>query len=105
MVSAEPGKNQRQRGITRGKRRDDSHLPDFKRTVQGKRAARVEKTRQQAPSPGLPPGTVGQMPPTAEPAQRERKEEKSRELHVKHGAERADAMRRKARDKVSAAPG
>src|SRR5438046_7501328 len=93
MITAMPGKDQCQRRITRGKRGDDGHLADLERTIQRKRAASIDKAGKESPGPRLPSGTVCKMSPTAEPVHGGGEEQKSDELHVKHGAERAHAMR------------
>src|SRR6202171_3749847 len=103
-LSSHPGKQQRQRRITGRKRSHHGHFSNLKRPVERQSRHGIEASSQETPSPGLPSGTIRQMPPTAESRKKKREQKKTRQLHVQHGSESANAMRGETRNKIRAAP-
>src|SRR5207237_7793336 len=56
VISTEPGKSQRQGGITRGERSNHGHLPEFKGAIQGKGGNGAKKAGEQAREQSTPHG-------------------------------------------------
>src|SRR5882762_8467845 len=104
-LAGHPGKQQSQRGITGRERSHYGYFPNLKRTVERQSRHGIEAPSQETPSPGLPSGTIREMPPTAESGKKKREQKKTRQLHVQHGTQSANAMRGKTRNKIRAAPG
>src|SRR6266404_4410614 len=104
-LAAQPRQQESQRWITGGERRDHRHFSDFKCPIERQRRKRVDASREQTPRPRSPAGSVREMSPSSEPRQKNREQDKSDALHVKHGAKRADAAGCKSREKIGAAPG
>src|SRR5437016_610419 len=104
-LAGHAGKQQRQRGITGREWSHHGHFSNLKRTVERQSRHRIDASRQEAPSPGLPSRTIREMPPTTESGKKKGEQQKTRQLHVQHGTESANAMRGKTRNEIRAAPG